>query len=582
MTALSVQPPFPIITGLDGQPLEDGYIWIGVANLSPIPNPIAVYWDAGLTIPAPLPIRTQGGYPVNSGTPARLYVGSDYSIQVQDKNGSVAYTSLSVTERYNDVVVDGLTISSANVTFLQAGANAVTRTAQSKMRDIVDARDYGAIADGVTNNTAAVQAALTALPVYGGTVYIPDGAKFNLRTLNYPARFNLDYRADDDLSQAQLPGFSIASSERVLFSSNSSYPADPTGAVVNEWRFTAPFHPGLAIDARKDLGANIAPYLAPGQTINDPVRASFNIMDEQNGKFRIAYENFLTPTNFSGLFMHGYKTTVRLNGIGTAQWNSVPAAGVLVTGTTSGAKGFVLTVAAGYTDLMWFSGDFVAGETVSDNNETTTATISSVVYSDFVNSWFAQDLKTGAWTIGDRPPGVGTETLNISGNAIVVPTRGGATNIPKSVVNPVYVWGDNPEGASPNVVGLMYPTTGTAALRRLQAVRQDLTTSTGAIVPVSVMLNFNSLLAIGSNFVNVATVTTAATGKYKVTFQTPLARANPIYTIGLDGFYMQNWWAGITLQTVNDCEIWVKDNTGTFADIPLGAQIGVVGLGADI
>jgi hypothetical protein len=94
MTALSVQPPFPIITGLDGQPLEGGYIWIGVANLSPIPNPIAVYWDAGLTIPAPLPIRTQGGYPVNSGTPARIYVGSNYSIQVQDKNGSVAYTSL--------------------------------------------------------------------------------------------------------------------------------------------------------------------------------------------------------------------------------------------------------------------------------------------------------------------------------------------------------------------------------------------------------------------------------------------------------------------------------------------------------
>lgn len=101
MTALSVQPPFPIITGLDGQPLEDGYIWIGVANLQPIGNPIAVYWDAGLTIPAPLPIRTQGGYPVNSGTPARLYVGSDYSIQVQDKNGSVAYTSLNDNAFFN-------------------------------------------------------------------------------------------------------------------------------------------------------------------------------------------------------------------------------------------------------------------------------------------------------------------------------------------------------------------------------------------------------------------------------------------------------------------------------------------------
>ena len=94
MTTLSIQPPFPLISDIDGQPLEDGYIWIGVANLPPIGNPIAVYWDAALTQPAALPVRTRGGYPVNAGTPARLYVGSDYSILVQNKNGSQIYVSL--------------------------------------------------------------------------------------------------------------------------------------------------------------------------------------------------------------------------------------------------------------------------------------------------------------------------------------------------------------------------------------------------------------------------------------------------------------------------------------------------------
>lgn len=94
MSALSIQPTYPIFTETDGQPLEDGYIWIGAANLDPQGNPISVYWDAALTLPAAQPIRTQGGYPVNSGTPSRLFVGSDYSIQVQDKNGSVVYTSL--------------------------------------------------------------------------------------------------------------------------------------------------------------------------------------------------------------------------------------------------------------------------------------------------------------------------------------------------------------------------------------------------------------------------------------------------------------------------------------------------------
>jgi hypothetical protein len=94
MSALSVEPPFPAFAGADGQPLEDGFINVGVVNLNPITNPIAAFFDDALTIPAAQPIRTLGGYPVYQGTPTRFYVGSDYSIQVKDKNGSVVYTSL--------------------------------------------------------------------------------------------------------------------------------------------------------------------------------------------------------------------------------------------------------------------------------------------------------------------------------------------------------------------------------------------------------------------------------------------------------------------------------------------------------
>ncbi|MCA3160491.1 MAG: hypothetical protein ING31_13075, partial [Burkholderiales bacterium] len=94
MPALSVSPPFPIFTDTDGQPLENGYVWIGTANLNPITNPVAVFWDAALTQPAAQPIRTLNGYPSNAGTPARLYVASYYSIQVQNKNGSVVYSAL--------------------------------------------------------------------------------------------------------------------------------------------------------------------------------------------------------------------------------------------------------------------------------------------------------------------------------------------------------------------------------------------------------------------------------------------------------------------------------------------------------
>lgn len=94
MSVLSVNPPYPIFSETDGQPLENGYIWIGTVNLDPQINPISVYWDSAKTIPAAQPIRTLGGYPVYNGTPARIYVGSDYSIRVMDNNGNLVYSSL--------------------------------------------------------------------------------------------------------------------------------------------------------------------------------------------------------------------------------------------------------------------------------------------------------------------------------------------------------------------------------------------------------------------------------------------------------------------------------------------------------
>jgi hypothetical protein len=104
MTALSIQPTYPIFTDIDGQPLENGYIWIGTANLDPQTNPINVYWDEALTISAPQPIRTLAGYPSRSGSPGRLYVNSLYSIRVQNRNGSMVYSAPTPTEEYAGLI----------------------------------------------------------------------------------------------------------------------------------------------------------------------------------------------------------------------------------------------------------------------------------------------------------------------------------------------------------------------------------------------------------------------------------------------------------------------------------------------
>lgn len=167
MSALSIQPTYPIFTDIDGQPLEDGFVWIGQANLDPQVNPINVYWDADLTIAAPQPIRTLNGYPSRSGTPARMYVDSDYSIRVQNSKGSLVYSAPEATER----------ISSALVSFQQAGTGAVEQTAQDKMRQLFTVLDFGAVGNNSTNDTVNIQKAIDACPT-GGTLIFNAGYTF--------------------------------------------------------------------------------------------------------------------------------------------------------------------------------------------------------------------------------------------------------------------------------------------------------------------------------------------------------------------------------------------------------------------
>ena len=126
MSALSVEAPYPAFAGTDGQPLEDGFINVGVVNLNPITNPIAAFFDAALTIPAVQPIRTSGGYPVYQGTPARFYVGSDYSIQVKDKKGSLVYTSLNGNAGAGGSVVENATGTGTQTIFpVSSGPSAI-------------------------------------------------------------------------------------------------------------------------------------------------------------------------------------------------------------------------------------------------------------------------------------------------------------------------------------------------------------------------------------------------------------------------------------------------------------------------
>lgn len=142
MPSAQVLPPFEAFMDVDGSPLEDGYIYIGADSMDPEANPIAAFFDSALSVPAPQPIRTKGGYPSNAGAPSRIYVGpSSYSVRVKNKNSTTIHSDLSITSPTD----------SSSISFIQAGQGAVERGAQEKMRDFVSVKDFGAIGDGAVH-----------------------------------------------------------------------------------------------------------------------------------------------------------------------------------------------------------------------------------------------------------------------------------------------------------------------------------------------------------------------------------------------------------------------------------------------
>jgi hypothetical protein len=150
MSALSIQVPFPVFQDRDGQPLENGYVWIGQPNLNPQTNPVVVYFDQALTIPAAQPLRTLNGYVSRAGTPAQIYVdGVNFSILVQDSKGSMVYNFPDGT---------GISPDACGITYNPPFAGGVPIPLCEQIAETVSVINFGAVGDGVTDNAAAFQA----------------------------------------------------------------------------------------------------------------------------------------------------------------------------------------------------------------------------------------------------------------------------------------------------------------------------------------------------------------------------------------------------------------------------------------
>jgi hypothetical protein len=171
MPLTQLAPPYPIFTDKNGDPLDAGYLYFGTANLNPETNPIQVYYDSALTQPAAQPIRTINGYPSRNGSPALIYANAQFSVTVRDKNNAlVIYSPVGYG------ILPGTSASSTDqMTYNEGSTGAVTRVLTSRLQDYVSVKDFGAVGDGVADDTAAIGLALDAVGASGGVLVFPPG-----------------------------------------------------------------------------------------------------------------------------------------------------------------------------------------------------------------------------------------------------------------------------------------------------------------------------------------------------------------------------------------------------------------------
>ena len=119
-----------------------------------------IYEDADLTTPAANPVALSSGqlFPIIFLDPSIKYrrriVFGDGTIHDVDP-------------------YPGGAISASDVLFLPAGIGAVERPVQSKLRDVISIKDFGAVGDNVADDTAEIQAAINAAIAARKALYIP-------------------------------------------------------------------------------------------------------------------------------------------------------------------------------------------------------------------------------------------------------------------------------------------------------------------------------------------------------------------------------------------------------------------------
>lgn len=251
----------------------------GAYTITLTPAPSAYSGGMTVTFLANHANTTTGTLNVNSLGAKNLFMGGAALTGGEIQNGMVVRA-----------IYDGTQFNIAETGYFVAdGTGATARSSMTKIREIqVSVKDFGATGDGVTDDTAAIQAAIDALPTNGRELYFPAGTYLISESLILSER------------QTILVGESIH---------NTVIKADTTDQACIEFRAGDCGTKKLSIRPKGSAGIGLWLRGIPWAKIEDCF-----IYPQVNGQ---GYGIVITDNNYSGSFASGsYYHSIHRNRIG--------------------------------------------------------------------------------------------------------------------------------------------------------------------------------------------------------------------------------------------------------------------------
>lgn len=107
-------------------------------------------------------------------------------MQIANANDGADGTLRSVMDGKGDATALSLSTTDGDLLVKPSGTT-TARGVRARFGEVANVRDFGALGDGVTDDTAAIQAAVDGLPAIGGTIYFPPGTYLFTTTVFLPS-----------------------------------------------------------------------------------------------------------------------------------------------------------------------------------------------------------------------------------------------------------------------------------------------------------------------------------------------------------------------------------------------------------